>query len=160
MRALPHVSLILGMVVFLAADDAKKKKQSDYDKLQGMWVTGESWKDGEREAKDAKEPEVYRFVNRTVEFGTLVRGKFVSVKKLGPFTGPLKLDESKSPKHMTVTFEGTALFFVYSLKGDTLKIGFFVEDLDFQRPKTLPGKGKKGKGLFVATLTRVQPKKP
>ena len=98
MRALPHVSLILGMAFFMAADDAKKKKQSDYDKLQGVWVTGESWKDGEREAKDAKEPEVYRFVNRTVEFGTLVRGKFVSAKNLGPFTGPLKLDESKSPK--------------------------------------------------------------
>lgn len=161
MRRLPHVLLVLGIAVFMAADDAKKKKPSDYDEIQGVWVVGETWSDGERVKKETgDDDDAIRFGNRKAEWGTLVRGKFVLTKILGPWTGSLKLDESKSPKHMTMTFEEVSFLFVYSLKGDTLRICVVEDSSELQRPKTLPEKGKKGEGLGIFTLTRVRPKKP
>jgi hypothetical protein len=79
MRQLPCISLILSIAVFMGADDANKAMESDYDKLQGVWVVSESWADGEKTKDTGDNVQAIRFVNRQARLGEIVRGRFADL---------------------------------------------------------------------------------
>src|SRR5262249_55559147 len=122
------------------AEDSKK----ELDKLQGNWTIVSDDREGKPAATDRDAMVTVREDQFTTKSGSKVLR-----------TGTLKLDPSKSPKEIDVTytegeFKGQTLKGVYTLEGDSWKICYGLPGGD--RPRSVPQKA--GKGQMLLTLQR------
>lgn len=116
--------------VLQAADGDKEKEK---EKLQGTWAAISLVDSGRKE----KEANVKRLKLK-------IKGdKYTYVIGTASFSAVYKIDTTKTPRQMDVTFEegpqkGKTMRAIYSLKGDELKIcGGFTRPADFvSKPKS------------------------
>src|SRR5438128_10673746 len=110
--------LLVGVVFLLAADDAKDEMKKELAHLEGTWKFISIETDKMKLAEDAlKEPRL-----------KLMGDKFtVTENPQAVFGGTFKVDPSKKPKTIDVTFtdgpeKGKVFQGIYELEGDTYKV--------------------------------------
>lgn len=146
MRLLALMALVAALLLVAgvpAQDDARK----ELDKLQGTWMILADEREGNPVATDRDAVVRMRDDQFTTQSGSKVLRR-----------GTLKLDPSKSPKEIDVTytegeFEGKTLKGIYTLEGDNWKICYGLPGEE--RPREIPR--KTGKGQMLLTLQRGKP---
>jgi uncharacterized protein (TIGR03067 family) len=114
---------------------------ADQDKIQGKWKVESVVKNGKPQ-DEAKEMVL------TFEGNKIKMTRDGQEREMG-----FKLDESKSPKWMTVDIMGKAGDGIYSLEGDTLKVCHGEGD---NAPRPTEFVTKEGSNTVVLTLKRVK----
>jgi uncharacterized protein (TIGR03067 family) len=136
-------------LLMVAADDPKDAVKKEYDKFEGTWKM-------ESFTIDGKPAPIETFA----DFRMTLKGEnFSTVTAQEKTNGTYKVDPSKAPKTIDITFtggqlDGLTMLGVYELDGDTytvcLPTGRFNE-----RPKELVS--KPGSGLVLEVFKRVKP---
>jgi uncharacterized protein (TIGR03067 family) len=136
-------------LLMVAADDPKDAVKKEYDKFEGTWKM-------ESFTVDGKPTPIETFA----EFRMTLKGEnFTTVTAEGKTNGTYKIDPSKSPKTIDITFtggqlDGLTMLGVYELDGDTYKVCLPAGG-GKERPKELAS--KPGSGLVLEVLKRVKP---
>jgi uncharacterized protein (TIGR03067 family) len=136
-------------LLMVAADDPKDAVKKEYDKFEGTWRM-------ESVTVDGKPSPIEAFA----EFRMTLKGeKFTTVTAEGKTDGTYKVDPSKSPKTIDITFiggqlDGQTMLGVYKLDGDTYTVCLHAGG-GKERPKELAS--KPGSGLVLEVLKRVKP---
>jgi uncharacterized protein (TIGR03067 family) len=116
----------MALVFLLGADDAKNDASKDLDKLQGDWVLVSSQRNG----KPLTDEQV-KAIKRTIKGNeqTVTRDGQVLLK------GTIKVDPTKKPKTIDVTFKGEdgeerILQGIYEVDGDQQKVCYTLPGND------------------------------
>ena len=133
----------------VGADDPKDAAKKEYDKFEGTWKM-------ESFTVDGKPTPIENFA----EFRMTLKGEsFTTVSAEGKTNGTYKVDPSKSPKTIDITFtggplDGVTMLGVYKLEGDTYTVCLPAGGSK-ERAKELDS--KPGSGRVLEVLTRVKP---
>jgi uncharacterized protein (TIGR03067 family) len=136
-------------LLMVAADDPKDAVKKEYDKFDGTWKM-------ESFTVDGKPAPIESFA----EFRMTLKGEtFATVTPEGKTNGTYKVDPSKSPKTIDITFtggplDGVTMLGVYKLDGDTYTVCIPAGGGN-ERAKELAS--KPGSGLILEVLKRVKP---
>jgi uncharacterized protein (TIGR03067 family) len=136
-------------LLMVAADDPKDAVKKEYDKFEGTWKM-------ESFTVDGKPTPIETFA----EFRMTLKGEnFTTVTAEGKTNGTYKVDPSKSPKTIDITFtggplDGLTMLGVYKLDGDTYTVCLPAGG-GKERAKELAS--KPGSGLVLEVLKRVKP---
>jgi uncharacterized protein (TIGR03067 family) len=136
-------------LMMVAADDPKDAVKKEYDKFEGTWKM-------ESFTVDGKPTPIETFAQFRM---TLTGENFTTVTADGKTNGTYKVDPSKSPKTIDITFtggqlDGLTMLGVYELDGDTYKVCLPAGG-GKERAKELAS--KPGSGLVLEVLKRVKP---
>jgi uncharacterized protein (TIGR03067 family) len=143
------VGLMLASSLLMAADAPKDAVKKEYDKFEGTWKM-------ESFTVDGKPTPIETFA----EFRMTLKGEnFTTVTAEGKTNGTYKVDPSKSPKTIDITFtggplDGLTMLGVYKLDGDTYTVCLPAGG-GKERAKELDS--KPGSGLVLEVLKRVKP---
>ena len=137
--------LLAGVAILLVAADAKDDEKKEYERFTGTWVFESVEVGGEKLALDA-----LKGAGLTID-----GNKFTAKEKEGAVHGTYKVDLSKKPKTIDVTFsdgpeKGKTMLGIYELDGDTYKVCFDISGKE--RPTKF--ESKKGTMLVLETLKR------
>jgi uncharacterized protein (TIGR03067 family) len=140
--------MLASTLVLMAADDPKDAVQKEYDRFEGTWVM-------ESFTVDGTPTPIENFANFRM---TLKGEKFSTISEEGKTDGTYKIDPTKTPKTIDITFkggplDGMTMLGVYELEGDTYKVCLPAGGKE--RPKELAS--KPGSGLILEVLKRVKP---
>jgi uncharacterized protein (TIGR03067 family) len=146
--------LVLGLMfasalLLVAADDPKDAVKKEYDKFEGTWKM-------ESFTMDGKPAPIETFA----EFRMTLKGEnFTTVMPEEKTNGTYKVDPSKSPKTIDITFtggqrDGQTMLGVYKLDGDTYTVCLPAGG-GKERPTELAS--KPGSGLVLEVFKRVKP---
>jgi uncharacterized protein (TIGR03067 family) len=138
-------ALLIGAAVLLVAADAKDEEKKDIERFQGTWVFKSVEIGGQ--PVDIK---LFKGASLTLD-GT----KFTQKEGDRVSHGTYKIDVSKKPKTLDVTFDdgpqkGKTIQGIYELEGDTYKACFDLSGKE--RPTKF--ESKKGTALVVEVLKR------
>ncbi len=141
----PRVLLACGLVFLLAAGDSDEAVKKELARFEG------TWKYVSIETDNAKIPEEALKHPRC----KIVGDKFTVTEENNSYSGTLKIDPTKKPKIIDVTFtdgpeKGKTSLGIYELEGDDLKACIDPEG------KTRPTEFalKPGSGFFLEVLKR------
>jgi uncharacterized protein (TIGR03067 family) len=144
----PYALILLAAIALIAGDRPKDSEgKSDAENLQG------TWKLVSLEADGAKAPEEQIFGMRLIISGE----RFVVADNHTTTHGTLKVDTSKKPKTIDLTFTdgpeaGKTSLGIYTVEGDKTTLCLSLAGKD--RPKTF--KTKSGTDLVLEVLKRVK----
>jgi uncharacterized protein (TIGR03067 family) len=136
-------------LLMVAADDPRDAVKKEYDKFEGTWKM-------ESFTMDGKPAPIETFA----AFRMTLKGEnFSTVAAEEKSNGTYKVDPSKSPKTIDITFtggqlDGLTMLGVYELDGDTYTV-CLPPGRGSERPKELAS--KPGSGLVLEVFKRVKP---
>ncbi len=137
--------LMCGVVFLLAARDAEEEIKKELKRFEGTW----KW--------ISLESEKMKLSEEALEHPRLkiMGDKFTVTEQATTFGGTFKVDPSKKPKTMDVTFtegpeKGKTFTGIYELEGDTYKV--CIDPEGKSRPKEFAV--KQGSGFVLEVLKR------
>ena len=151
LRATQFVATVPLLILLAALAPAQEKKgdaKKDLEKLQGKWATVSRVVDGVPDG-----PDVVKKLSLVVKDHKMTS----SLMGQAEWTGSVKIDPSKSPAQIDITFEGGALKGltvkgIYKFEGETLALCTGVPGGD--RPKEFAS--KKGSNVGLKKLKRAK----
>ncbi|WP_439624644.1 TIGR03067 domain-containing protein [Gemmata sp.] len=138
----------LALTAGVGAADNKDTLKGDKEKLQGKWhIVSVAVED-----TVIKREDVPREWKGTFEKDVLVEGDRFG--QVGSSTARIELDETRTPKQITVRDDGGKLTFrgIYALDGDALKVCVNGDGSDVRRPEEFVT--KKGTPLLLIVLKK------
>jgi uncharacterized protein (TIGR03067 family) len=139
----------LMLVSLMAVEDLKDAIKKEYDKFEGTWKMESFMMDGKPSpSKDFADFKM-----------TLKGDTFTTEGAEGKSSGTYKIDPTKKPKTLDITFstganDGVTMLGVYELDGDTYKVCLPTAP-GAERPKELAS--KEGSGLVFEVFKRIKP---
>ena len=141
-----HLFVLVAVLLFLVAADDKDETKKELERFQGTWKL-ESVEIGGMKM-DTKVFEDVRLI--------LEGDKFTHKEGKEPVHGTFKVDVSKKPKTIDITFtdgpeKGNTVLGIYELDGDTYRVCLDVAKKDMRPTKF---ESKKGTMLVLEVLKR------
>jgi uncharacterized protein (TIGR03067 family) len=139
--------VLTAAVVLAAADEKEDANKKDLKALQGVWWV--KW-----DKQDGKWRNIEELGGRWQLRIEISGRKLAYSIEPGTVHGTIELDATKKPPTIDVTFEeGTVMYGVYEVKGDTLKL-CWTDKKGQERPKECDA--KKGSPFRLEVLKRAK----